>query len=583
MQRTQSTIRRIGRYVAEQPLRLISILGLTLLSAGMTLAAPYLLGRALDRYIIPQQFDGFLTICLLLFAVYAVGSLVSWLQAYMLADVAQRTVWQLRRDLFRHLQRLPIPFFVTRTHGELMSRTTNDVENVSTTLNQTLVQMITSLITLVGSFAMMVALNIWLTLVALVTVPLIFFVSKWISGVTKQQFKAQQQHLGRLNSFIEERVSGQKVVALFHQEARTLAQFSEQNEQLRQAGTKAQIYSGLMGPVMNMIGHFGYLLIAGVGGWLTLHDQATVGVIVSFLGYSGQFNRPIRELANQYNLIQSGVAGAERAFEIMDAPSEYGNPAGQTLHSLGSVSGKVEFKDVSFHYAEGKPILKQVSFTADPGQTIALVGPTGAGKTTIVNLIGRFFEHTSGSILIDGKPIELLDRDALRRQIGIVLQDAHLFSGTIADNIRYGKLDATDAQIEAAARQANAHSFISKLPHGYDTQLAAEGGNISHGQRQLITIARAILADPALLVLDEATSSVDTLTELAIQEAMKTLLAGRTSFVIAHRLSTIRGADQILVVQEGGIAERGTHEQLLDRQGLYAELHGKQFQTAATS
>ncbi|MFB9326729.1 ABC transporter ATP-binding protein [Paenibacillus aurantiacus] len=571
-----ATLRRLGGYLLRQPLRLYGVMAATLASASLTLAAPYLLGRALDRYIIARQFDGFFSVCLLLLAVYALSSFVNWLQAHWLADVAQRTVWQLRADLFRHLQRLPVPFFARRTHGELMSRTTNDVESVANTLNQTLVQLLSSVIMLVGSFAMMAALNGWLTITALVTVPLILFVSRRISAVTKRQFRAQQEQLGALNSFIEENVSGQKVVTLFHQEQRALARFGEMNGRLKKAGTIAQIYSGLMGPVMNMVGHFSYLLIAAVGGWLTLHGEATVGVTISFIGYSEQFGRPLRDLANQFNLIQSGVAGAERAFDIIDTPSEYEDGASR---EPGALTGRVEFRDVAFAYSPDKPILRDITFTAKPGQTIALVGPTGAGKTTIVNLIGRFFDITGGRILIDGIPIDELDRDALRRQIGIVLQDAHLFSGTIRENIRYGRLDATDAEIEVAAKQAHAHAFITQLPRGYETMLTSEGGNVSHGQRQLITIARAILADPALLILDEATSSVDTLAELRIQDAMKTLLKGRTSFIIAHRLSTIRGADCILVIQDGRIAERGTHEELLAQGGLYHELHGRQFET----
>lgn len=575
MKPTLSTLKKLGAYLFHQRTRLIAVIVLTVIAAGLTLAGPYLLGAALDDYIIKQNDDGLLQLCLLMIGVYAAGSFVGWLQAFLLADVSQRTVWGLRKDLFIHFQKLPIPFFSSKNHGELMSRTTNDIDNVTNTLNQSLIQIISSVIMLVGSFTMMLILNLWLTLVALVVIPLIVFVSKRIAKVTKSQFKGQQQELGGLNSFIEETVSGQKVVMLFHQEERMAEQFSTANAKLKKVGIKAQIYSGTMGPFMNMFGHISYLIIASAGGWLAIHNLATVGVIISFLGYSRQFSAPLNEVANQYNLIQSGVAGAERVFEIMDVPSEYEDAGSVT--QLQAVAGKVEFRNVHFEYNTGTAALKNISFTANPGETIALVGPTGAGKTTIINLIGRFFEINNGQILIDDEDIRQMDKNSLRRQLGIVLQDAHLFSGTIRENIRYGKLDATDAEVEAAAVQANAHSFITKLPLGYDTTLTAEGGNVSHGQRQLITIARAILSDPSLLILDEATSSVDTLAELQIQEAMKKLLEGRTSFVIAHRLSTIRNADTILFIKDGEIAERGTHEELLESKGLYYRLHGNSF------
>ncbi|WP_051251511.1 ABC transporter ATP-binding protein [Paenibacillus harenae] len=574
MNHTFSTLKRLCAYLFQQRARLIAVIALTIAAAGLTLAGPYLLGVALDDYIIAERYDGLLPICLLMLSVYGAGSLVSWLQAFFLADVSQRTVWRLRKDLFVHFQKLPIPFFSGKSHGELMSRTTNDIDNVTNTLNQSLIQIISSVIMLIGSFTMMLILNVWLTLIALVVIPLIVYVSKRIAKITQRQFKGQQQELGSLNGFIEETVSGQKVALLFHQEERMAGQFGEANARLKKVGIKAQIYSGSMGPFMNMFSHISYLIIAGAGGWLAVRDLATVGVIISFLGYSRQFSGPLNEVANQFNLIQSGVAGAERVFEMMDIPSEYEDNEGgkQAL----SITGKVEFRQVQFEYAEGTAALRNISFTAMPGETIALVGPTGAGKTTIINLIGRFYDITGGQILIDDEDIRGLDKNSLRRQLGIVLQDAHLFSGTIRENIRYGKLDATDAEVEQAAVQANAHGFIVKLENGYETLLSAEGGNVSHGQRQLITIARAILSDPALLILDEATSSVDTLTELQIQEAMKRLLQGRTSFVIAHRLSTIRHADTILFIKDGEIAERGSHEELMARRGLYERLHGSQ-------
>lgn len=572
MNNTFSTLKRLGRYLFKQPIRMISVVLLTIMAAGFTLITPYLTGVALDKYIIPGRYEGFLQLCLLLIVIAALNSLVSWLQSFILADISQFTVWSLRKDLFHHLQRLPIPFFAGKSHGELMSRTTNDIENVSNTLNQSLVQIISSVIMLVGSLTIMLFLNIWLTLIALISAPLITFIAKWISRRTQVQFKTQQQELGGLNGFIEETVSGHKVVHLFHQEERISEQFNETNTRLKKAGIRAQIFSGMMGPLMNLFSHTTYLLIAGVGGWLAVRDLTTVGVIVSFLGYSRQFSGPLNEVANQYNMIQAGVAGAERVFEIMDVPSEYEED--HSLEQMQPINGKVEFREVGFQYDTGKEILKNISFTANPGDTIALVGPTGAGKTTIVNLLGRFFEINEGQILIDGTDIRTVNKNSLREQLSIVLQDAHLFSGTVRENIRYGKLDATDDEVEEAATQAYAHSFINKLPQGYDTELSAEGGNISQGQRQLITIARAILADRALLILDEATSSVDTLAEIHIQKAIRKVIAGRTSFVIAHRLSTIRYADTILVIQDGQIVEQGNHEELLQKKGLYHDLHG---------
>ena len=572
MTTTSSTLKRLAGYLFRQPFKLTAVFLLTMLAAVLTLIGPYLTGAALDRYIIPGRYEGLVGLCILLTGLYALGSLVSWLQSYVLAEISQHTVWSLRKDLFLHLQKLPIPFFAAKSHGELMSRTTNDIDNVSNTLNQSLVQIISSIIMLAGSLTMMLLLNVWLTLIALVTAPLIAVFARQVGRRTQAVFKTQQQELGKLNGFIEETVSGHKVVSLFHQEQRIAGQFKESNSRLKNSGIKAQIFSGMMGPFMNMFSHITYLLIAAVGGWLALRDLTTVGVIVSFLGYSRQFSEPLNEVANQYNMIQSGVAGAERVFEILDESSEY---AGQeALPAMPPVTGKVEFKNVGFQYESGKEILSGISFTANPGDTVALVGPTGAGKTTIVNLLGRFFEIHAGQIFIDGTDIHTVSKNSLREQLGIVLQDAHLFSGSIRENIRYGRLDATDEEVEQAAKQAYAHGFIARLPQGYLTEVSVEGGNLSQGQRQLITIARAMLADRALLILDEATSSVDTLAEIQIQHAIKQMISGRTSFVIAHRLSTIRHADMILVIQDGRIAEQGNHEQLLQLQGLYYELHG---------
>jgi ATP-binding cassette subfamily B multidrug efflux pump len=577
---SKATLLRLWRYISQQRKALLLVIILTVLSACNSLIGPYIIGHAVDHYIIPRDYEGLAKACLFLIGIYLFTSFTTWVQTYIMAGVTQRTVWQLRRDMFAHLQKLSLRFFDSKTHGELMSRATNDVENVSNTMNQSVIQLITSFITLAGSLIMMLMLNVWLTLISLVTIPLVVLITGQISKFTRGYFKSQQQHLGELNGFIEETVSGQKVVKIFNREKKSIEEFQVINSNLRTIGTKAQILSGVMGPTMNLMGNLNFALVAAIGGWMAFHEYTTIGIIVSFLNYSRQFSRPINELANQYNMIQSGIAGAERVFEIMDTDTEYGSESRPVVGSAKppvQMKGEVVFDNVSFRYTPETAILRNVSFTAKPGDTIALVGPTGAGKTTIVNLLTRFYDINEGTITIDGKQIDGMDKNSLRSNLGIVLQDAYLFSDTIRENIRYGKLDATEQELVRAAKLANADTFISKLPEGYDTLLSAEGGNLSHGQRQLITIARAILADPRILILDEATSSVDTRTEMHIQEAMNTLMKGRTSFVIAHRLSTIRDADMILVLNGGEIIERGTHDQLLGSRGFYYDLYNSQF------
>ncbi|MDR9857548.1 ABC transporter ATP-binding protein [Paenibacillus sp. VCA1] len=573
-----ATIRRIWSYLNRQRAGLITVYVFTVLNAVVSLIGPYLIGKAIDKAVIPGDFSGLVRFCLLLLGIYVLGSVIAWVQAYVMTAVSQKTVFELRRDLFAKYHQLPVQFFDTHANGELMSRATNDIDNVANTLNQSVTQLINSLITLSGSLVIMLMLNIPLTVVAMVTVPLVLLASRKISGFSRVYFKNQQRHLGELNGFIEETVSGLKVVKQYRREKTEAKRFRKLSGELNKYGIKAQIVSGLVGPVMNMINNLNFALIAGVGGWMAFHGMATVGVIVSFLNYSRQFGRPISELANQYNLIQSAIAGAERVFEVMDMGSEYDDA--QKHVKLSRLRGEVVFQEVSFGYKQDSPILRGVSFQANPGEKIALVGPTGAGKTTIVNLLTRFYEISEGTVLIDGVDIREMDKNELRGQLGMVLQDAHVFSGTIRENIRFGRLDATDQEVEEAAKLANADGFIARLSHGYDTMLGAEGGSLSHGQRQLLTIARAILADPAILILDEATSSVDTRTEMHIQQAMKTLMKGRTSFVIAHRLSTIQDADRILVIQNGRIAEQGSHDDLLKLQGVYYELYNSQFKRA---
>ncbi|OWA33644.1 multidrug ABC transporter ATP-binding protein [Saccharibacillus sp. O16] len=574
-QNTGATVRRLWAYLNRQRAGLILVYILTILAALVTMVTPYLLGVAIDRFITPGHLEGLGSLCLLLLGLYAVGAVASWLQAYVMTGVAQRMLQSLRGDLFRKYQLLPVSFFDTRTHGELMSRNTNDIENVSNGLNQTVTQMLTSLIVVIGSLIFMLRLNIWLTLVSLITIPLVMLATRMIAGVTRRSFKQQQEQLGALNGLIEESVGGLRTVQIFRREQAMKAQFDGINVELNRAAVRAQIVSGLVGPVMNMLNNISFALIAAIGGWMVWNGWTSVGIIVSFLNYSRQFGRPISDLANQYNLIQSGVAGAERVFEILDLDTEF-EAQGRPLNGQ-SVRGAVEFNQVAFAYKPERPILQDVSFRAEPGQKVALVGPTGAGKTTIVNLLTRFYEISSGSIAIDGRDIRELDKKDLRRSVGMVLQDAYVFAGTIRENIRYGRLEASDAEVEHAAELANADAFIQALPRGYDTLLTMGGSNLSHGQRQLLTIARAVLADPAILILDEATSSIDTRTEMHIQSAMRTLMKGRTSFVIAHRLSTIQDADLILFMNGGRLAEQGTHEQLLEARGAYYQLYQSQF------
>ncbi|MCM3112931.1 ABC transporter ATP-binding protein [Lederbergia lenta] len=568
---TKETLHRLWHYLRKQKLGLIAVTIFTSISAVLMLTGPYLIGMSIDRYIVPRDYDGLVTLCLVLLGVYIASSAFSWLQMHVMAAISQHTIRDMRSELFDKVQKLPISYFDKTPHGELMSRTTNDMETVSNTLNQSMAQFINSILTLVGVIIFMLVMDIKLTLVSMVIIPIVILTTKKIATYTRKFFSNQQKELGSLNGFIEETVSGQKVIKVYRREAKTLGQFQAKNRALRDVAKKAQIFAGVMGPSMNFINNLSFALIAGIGGWMALREIVTIGVVVAFLNYSKQFSRPINELASQFNLLQSAIAGAERIFEVMDEVEE--DDEGERKPKIPSVQRSIEFKNVTFSYIkEDGPVLKDVSFTVEKGQNIALVGPTGAGKTTIINLLTRFYDIEEGSIRIDDRDIKEWDRNSLRRRIGIVLQDAFLFSGSVMENIRYGRLDATDDEVLEAAQMANADSFICKLPNGYASVLSADGGNLSQGQRQLITIARAILANPDILILDEATSSIDTRTESQIQQAMKTLMVGRTSFVIAHRLSTIREADVILVIKDGEIYERGNHDALMEQKGFYYEM-----------
>jgi len=576
----KGTLKRLWSYLSLKKGSLIMALFFVALSSALALVGPLLIGIAIDNYIIPKNFRGLMGMSLLMLAVYVLGALSTWLQNYIMIGVVQGTVKEIRKELFDKLQSLPLSFFDTRPHGDLMSRLTNDVENISSTLNTSVTQMFSSLITFIGAIIMMLYLSPLLTLLTMIIIPVMLFFTGKISKRTRKFFSEQQQFLGQLNGLIEETISGQKVVKVFCHEAENIEEFEKNNKKLKSVAIRAQIFSGIVPPFMGMLNNIGFAIVAGAGGYLAIKQVITVGVIASFINYSKQFSRPLNELANQFNMIQSALAGAERVFEIMDENPEPPDEPG--AFTFNEIAGAVKFDDVSFGYKKDTPVLKNINLDVKPGQMIALVGPTGAGKTTIVNLLMRFYDVDKGTITIDGRDIRTVRRDSLRSSLGIVLQDTYLFSESVRENIRYGRLNATDEEVERAARLANAHQFICRLPQGYDTVLSEDGGNLSQGQKQLLTIARAILADPAILILDEATSSVDTRTELHIQEAMLTLMKGRTSFVIAHRLSTIRNADMILVINGGEIIERGSHKELLDQKGFYYSLYNSQFRRQAS-
>lgn len=572
-QNAKGTLIRIVKIYMRWAKIMISAVFLTIISSLISVAIPYFVGETFNTFDIANRsvdFDRLVLLLMLILAFYGINWLISLVNGVMMLRISQKLVFTLRSEFFGKMQKLPLEFYDTRSHGDTMSRITNDVDNISSTLAQTTTQLISSTLTLAGSLAVMIVLDLPLTFAVLLCVPLVTLLAKTIAAKSRAYFLAQQRSLGALNGVIQENILGLKMVKAFGRQEDAIKQFKEINKDLCESSNKAQIWSGYMMPLMNVINNLTFAVVAILGGVLSVNYGMKVGTVVSFLSYSKQFAQPLNSLAGMFNTIQAALAGAERVFEILDFEEEKKEPADAI--EMRQPRGDVTFLDVSFSYERGRQILNQVSFHVKPGEVIAFVGETGAGKTTIINLLTRFYDPDSGEIMIDQVPITHIRRDSLRKCFSVVLQDTSLFRGTIMDNIRYSKNDATAAEVIQAAQIAHAHSFISKLPQGYETMVSAASDNLSQGQRQLISIARAVLCDSPILILDEATSSVDTKTEKEIQKALVSLMQNRTSFLIAHRLSTIRDADRIMVIGEGQVLENGNHQSLMKQQGRYYKM-----------
>ncbi len=570
------TIKRLASYVAQEKLRLALALICVLAATGASLASSYMLRPIINTYIVPADgsrgdVKGLFVALVVMMGVYLIGIAGNYAQSKLLLKVGQNSLKRMREDLFCHMETLPLRFYDTNTRGDLMSRFANDIDNIGNMLSSTLISLFTAALTIIGTLALMLYTNVALTVVTVVVVPFMLAAVRHIAGASSKYFSSQQAALGALNGYIEENVTGQKVVKVFNHEAVSDEEFDILNEELLKNQMNAQFFSGLMGPVMNCSTQVNYTLTAAVGGILCVLKGLDIGGLTVFLNYSRMFNRPINEISMTVSSIFSALAGAERVFAVMDEASE---PADKPdAYIPDSIRGDVLMEDVSFGYVPGKPVLKDINVYAHPGQKIAFVGSTGAGKTTVMNLLPRFYDIEKGSITIDGHDIKDFPMEFLRKNVTMVLQDSHLFSGTIMENIRYGRLDATDEEVKEAARTASADAFIRHLPHGYNTVIDADGSNLSQGQRQLLNIARAAVSKAPILILDEATSSVDTRTEKLIEAGMDRLMADRTTFVIAHRLSTVRDANAIMVLEHGEIIERGTHDELLAMKGRYYELY----------
>jgi len=583
----KGAFKKLLNYLKPRKARLIVVFFLAALSTVFAIFSPKVMGRAITRLFegimmkmqgVPGasiDFTYIIQILLILAGLYLFSALFSFLMQYIMASVAQNTVYEMRKDVKEKLTRLPLKFFDTHSHGDVLSRMTNDIDLISTTLQQSLAQVITSVVSLIGIIIMMLTISPLLTLVTVLTLPLSFIAVKAIAKRSQKYFAEQQKILGEVNGHIEEMYTGHREVKAFNREKESVLIFDKKNKELYEAGWKAQFVSGIIMPIMMFISNIGYVIICVVGGIFVTKRLIEIGDIQAFIQYSRQFNQPIQQTANIANLLQSTIAAAERVFEILETEEEISDPESPVV--ITNPKGEVIIEHVDFQYKSDIPLITNMNIAVKAGQSVAIVGPTGAGKTTLVNLLMRFYELQAGKISVDGVDITKMQRGDLRNIFGMVLQDTWLFKGTIRENIAYGKNGATEDEIIAVAKAAHADHFIRTLPDGYETVLNEEASNISQGQKQLLTIARAFLSNPSILILDEATSSVDTRTELIIQKAMGALMKGRTNFIIAHRLSTIRDADTILVMNEGNIIEQGTHQQLLDADGFYADLYNSQF------
>ncbi|EHK2328228.1 ABC transporter ATP-binding protein [Clostridium perfringens] len=589
----KGTMKKLGVYLKPYSLSIAIVILFAIGSAAFSIVGPKILGKATTKIFeglvqkitgVPDasiDFGYIGNIAMILVALYLISSLFGIIQSFIMSGVAQKVSYNLRKQISEKMDTLPLNYFDTRTNGEVLSRITNDVDTVNQTLNQSLSQIITSVVTLIGVLIMMFSISWIMTLATFIILPVSMVLISLVVKKSQKYFKSQQEYLGHLNGQVEEVYGGHNIMKAFNREEASTKDFDELNNTLYKSAWKSQFLSGMMMPIMSFVGNLGYVLVSILGGWLTIKSVITVGDIQAFIQYVRSFNQPISQMAQVANIMQSTAAAAERVFEFLDEEDEVKDPVNSVDPS--EIRGEVEFEDVHFGYNEDKIIINDFSVDVKPGQKVAIVGPTGAGKTTIVKLLMRFYDINSGSIKIDGHDIRDFKRADLRNLFGMVLQDTWLFNGTIMENLRYGRLDATDAEVKEAAKAAHVDHFVKTLPDGYNMVLNEEASNISQGQKQLLTIARAFLKDPKLLILDEATSSVDTRTELLIQKAMEKLMEGRTSFIIAHRLSTIRDADLILVMKDGDIVEQGNHEELLEKGGFYSSLYNSQFEQSSAS
>lgn len=576
---SKGTLKRLLEYLEGSKKVLIIVLIFIIAYVILNISQSLILQPIIDDYIVPLLENpsdtnakiGCIKMIITLFIICVLTAICSYVQSKMMIKVSQQVVKRLRDEVFSKIQKLPIKYFDTHPHGELMSRIINDIDNISSALNTSINQLISGVLTVVIILVILFVINPILATISLLSLPIMLVVVGKISKYNKTQFIKQQEALAEVNGYIQEHVSGQRVIKAFNKEEDIKTEFNLCNENLRKDGFMAQTVAGMVMPIMGNISNITTAITTILAGIFCINGKITLGTITIFSKFSKEYSRPITEIANQFNVIQAGIAGAERIFEILDETEEYPENAGKP--EIGAIKGHVEFKDVYFGYTENEEVLKDINIEAKPGETIAIVGPTGAGKTTTINLLTRFYDVTKGKILIDGKDIREVEKDSLRNSLGIVLQDTVLFNGTVMENIRYGNLTATDEEVIEAAKLADAHSFIKRLKNGYDTIISEDAGNISKGQAQLINIARVILNNPQILVLDEATSNVDTRMEVKIQQAMNKLLEGRTSFVIAHRLSTIVNSDKILVVNDGRIVEQGNHNELMSKKGVYYKMY----------